>query len=90
MHQLPNVAGPILLLQQLNCRGREPTDCDPVTLGEALERLSGERRNVFESVSQWGTLDRHCTDTIVQIEAKPALINEMLKIPVTGADETEI
>ena len=54
------------------------------------EKILGERRYVFSSLSQRRKINRHNVKAIVEIFTEPSFLNETLQIPVGGGDDPDI
>src|ERR1039458_9647011 len=88
--QFPDVAGPIVALQQPAMRVGEPGRLQPKASSGLLKKMSGQHRDVLFALTQWRHLDGKNIQPVIEVLAKPALLRILLPVAVRGGDDADI
>src|SRR5262249_14372048 len=88
--EFTDVAGPVPSRQSLHCSRRNRFDGLLHFLGELLDEMADEQRNVFFAVSQRRNTDRKDIQPVIQITAKFPVRNHLLEIAIRGRHQADI
>src|SRR5690606_24939769 len=84
--QLAYVAGVVVGLEFLQRPQRHRGHRYPQTTGPADDEVLDQRRDIGTPNAQRGDVQRHDTQTIKQVAAKPARVHLTLQVAVRGRD----
>ena len=88
--QLPDVARPVILLEQPEGIRRDLQSALRVLLAVLLEEMLGEQRDVLPPLAEGWQIDRDDVQTIVQILPEPVLFDHALQVDVGRHDDPHI
>ncbi len=90
VHELAHVAGPVLLLQQIERVGREAGDAPVQPGGEDLQRMLRQHGDVFASLAQRRQVQGDDIEAVIQVVAKLAEGDGGVEIAVGGGDDAHV
>lgn len=89
VHQLPDVAGPVVMPQQVECRRAEVL-ADGEALSHQPDEVPGEQLDVPAPIAQGRKPQFHGAQPIVEILAKHALRDHVGEIPVGSGKDADV
>jgi hypothetical protein len=88
--KFPHVAGPEIVLENLNRLGSQCRCFPAVFPGKVIQEIGRQRNDVFPAVTQRRDLERKDVEPVIQILAKIAELDFAFKIFIGGCDNTDI
>src|SRR5713101_6884303 len=88
--EFADVAGPIVVHQELHSRGSEMAQGLGIFLAVAVEEMREQRGNIFAAVAQRRQLQMNDVEAVIEILAEAALADEGQEIDVRGGDDAHV
>ena len=87
--QFSHVAGPVVVAQRHHRRRRQPHG-GPLLVLETGDQLVDEQWQVFRAARQRRHLDREHVETVVEILAEAAVLDQLFEVAVGGGDDAHV